>query len=89
MGGGAGNSSNIFFFNHSKVAQDSHSSFVEPIVCQADSMDSVLCKDREGKEEEKLWGLCEHLRGPGSGKGMKRCPALAAWRGVPLLGLYN
>lgn len=76
----------FFFFNHRKVAQDSHSSFVEPIVCQADSTDSLLCKDREGKGCEKLWGMCEHLRGPGSGSGVKRRPTLAAWRSVPLSG---
>lgn len=56
--GRAGNSSNLFFFffNHRKVAQDSHSSFVEPIVCQADSTDSLLCKTEKGKNARNCEG---------------------------------
>lgn len=46
----------FFFFNHRKVAQDSHSSFVEPIVCQADSTDSLLCKTEKGKNARNCKG---------------------------------
>lgn len=45
-----------FFYNHKKVAQDSHSSFVEPIVCQADSTDSLLCKTEKGKNARNCGG---------------------------------
>lgn len=55
-GRGRETAATFFFYNHKKVAQDSHSSFVKPIVCQADSTDSFLCKTEKGKNARNCGG---------------------------------
>lgn len=89
-GRGAGNSSNLFFSKHRKVAQDSHSSFVEPIVCQADSTDHLLCKTEKGKNARNCEGCVSTSEALGTVEEWRDAPLWQPGEKCPLVpGFYS